>query len=81
VDKYEAPSTHPVSLETMTPEYVNKSIKGLVGFEITITSIEAAYKLSQNRDQKNHEHIIQELEKRSDPRSRQVANEMKKRKF
>jgi transcriptional regulator len=79
VDKYEAASTHPVSLGTMSPGYAAKSIRGLVGFEISITSIEATYKLSQNRDQKNHHRIIQELENRNDHGSLQVAAEMKKR--
>jgi transcriptional regulator len=81
VDKYETPSSNPISMETMSPDYVRNSMQGLVGFEINITSIEAAYKLSQNRDQKNHTQIIHELEKRNDPGSRQIANEMKKRKF
>src|SRR5688572_13356553 len=81
VDKYEASSARPVSMETMSAEYVRKSMQGVVGFEITISAIEAAYKLSQNRDQKNHLHIIHELEKRNDPGSLQIANEMKKRKF
>jgi len=81
VNKYEAASARPVSVETMSPEYVRQSMKGIVGFEITISAIEAAYKLSQNRDQKNHQQIIQELEKRNDPGSLQIGNEMKKRKF
>jgi transcriptional regulator len=77
-DKYEASSSKPISVEGMSPEYVRKSIKGLVGFEIEITNIEAAYKLSQNRDQKNHQRIIQELEKREDENSLRVAEEMRR---
>ena len=79
--KYEAASVRPVSMETMSAEYVRQSMQGVVGFEITIGAIEAAYKLSQNRDQKNHHNIIHELEKRNDHGSLQVANEMMKRKF
>jgi len=81
VNRYETSSSNPISIDTMSPDYVRKSMQGLVGFEINITSIEAAYKLSQNRDQKNHTQIIHELEKRNDPGSRQIASEMKKRKF
>ncbi|HZI26008.1 MAG TPA: FMN-binding negative transcriptional regulator [Chryseolinea sp.] len=81
VTRYETSSSNPISMDTMSPDYVRKSMQGLVGFEINITSIEAAYKLSQNRDQKNHTQIIHELEKRNDPGSRQIASEMKKRKF
>ncbi len=78
VNRYEAASLNPISVEKMTPAYVEKSVKGLVGLEIAITSIEAAYKLSQNRDQKNYSNIILELEKRNDPGSLEVAAEMKK---
>jgi transcriptional regulator len=78
VDKYEKASEDPVSIEKMSQEYFRQSIKGLVGFEIEITSIEAAYKLSQNRDKKNYLNIINELEKRGDHDSRSVASEMKK---
>jgi transcriptional regulator len=78
MDKYERTSEHPVSVEKMSPEYVRQSIKGLVGFEINITSIEASYKLSQNRDQKNFANVINELEKRGDHDSKSIAAEMKK---
>lgn len=81
VDKYEATSENPAAVEKMSPEYVRKSMQGLVGFQISITSIEASYKLSQNRDEKNHSRVIHELEKRNDPASLQVASEMKKRIF
>jgi transcriptional regulator len=77
-DKYEATSSKPISIEAMSQEYVRKSIQGLVGFEIVITNIEATYKLSQNRDQKNHQKIIQELEKRQDESSLKVAEEMRR---
>jgi transcriptional regulator len=77
-DRYEAASLHPVSLEAMSPDFVRQSLKGLVGFEISISTMEASYKLSQNRDLKNQRTIIQELENRGDPASREVALEMKK---
>jgi transcriptional regulator len=77
VNKYEQHSTNPVSVETMSPLYLEKEMKGLIGFEISINRIEAAYKLSQNRDQKNLDAIITELEKRNDPQSLGVAEAMK----
>jgi transcriptional regulator len=78
VDKYENTSEYPVSIEKMSPEYVRQSIRGLVGFAIEISSIEASYKLSQNRDRKNYFNIINELEKRGDHESKSIAAEMKK---
>lgn len=77
IDRYESASVNPVSMESMSAEYVRKSIHGLVGFEITITAIEGARKLSQNRDKKNYENIIHELEMRDDPGSKEIAVEMK----
>jgi transcriptional regulator len=78
VDKYERHSTNPVSVEKMSEGYVDKQMKGIVGLEITITSIEATNKLSQNRDRKNFHAVIDELEKKNDPHAQQVADEMKK---
>jgi len=43
LDKFEVTSQHPVSIKGM---YVRKSLNGIVGFEISITSMEASYKLS-----------------------------------
>ena len=79
VDHYETASVKPVSLERMSPDYVKKAIQGLVGFEMTIREIQAAYKLSQNRDPENYHNIIQELEQQNDPGSRQIATAMKER--
>lgn len=78
VDKYEVGSQNPLSVEKMSPDYIQKSLKGIVGFEISITSMEASYKLSQNRDKKNQLSIINELEKKGDASSASVASEMKK---
>ena len=77
-DKYEKQSEKPVSVDRMNPNYVKREMLGIVGFEIEISKMEAAYKLSQNRDAKNHEVIITELEKRGDPGSIAIATEMKK---
>lgn len=77
-DKYEKQSEKPVSVDRMNPNYVKREMLGIVGFEIEISKIEAAYKLSQNRDAKNHEAIVTELEKRGDQESIAIATEMKK---
>lgn len=78
VDKYETGSRNPVSVERMSPDYIQHSLKGIVGFEISITGLEASYKMSQNRNKKNQLAIIEELEKRNDASSLGVATEMKK---
>lgn len=77
-DKYEKQSVQPVSVEKMNPGFLKKEMLGIVGFEIEITKMDATYKLSQNRDAKNHKAIVTELEKRNDPASTAIAHEMKK---
>lgn len=77
VDKYESRSENPVRIEDLS-EKTMRQARGIVAFEIEITSIQAKKKLSQNRDQKNYDTIISELEKRNDSQSVSIANEMKK---
>ncbi|WP_209403298.1 FMN-binding negative transcriptional regulator [Pseudozobellia sp. WGM2] len=76
VDTYEKSSKKPVSLKNMS-ERILKQVKGVVGFQIEITDIQARYKLSQNREQ-DHAKIISELEELDDEGSRAIAKEMKK---
>jgi len=51
-----------------------KYMNDIVGFSIQITAIQAAYKLSQNRTEKDYHQIIQKLEDKCPD----VAHEMKK---
>lgn len=79
VNKYEKGSINPVTVEKMNPELVNREMKGIVGFEILINDLQAAYKLSQNRSEKDYDNIIDELSKnRSDPNSVGIAEEMRR---
>ncbi|MUH36102.1 FMN-binding negative transcriptional regulator [Zobellia amurskyensis] len=75
VDKYEANSKKPISLKDMSPRTL-KQIKGVVGFQVEITDIQAQYKLSKNREQ-DHPKIIEELEDSKDPMSIEIAKAMK----
>jgi transcriptional regulator len=77
-NKYERDSVNPVSVDTMSKKFLYSEIRGTIGFEMTMDRMEASYKLSQNRDGKNHANIISELEKRKDENSVGVANEMRK---
>lgn len=77
VDKYEQNSENPVRVEDLSKETMMQSL-GIVAFEIEITEIQATKKLSQNRDEKNHQNIISKLEKTNNNQSIAIANEMKK---
>ncbi|PZO30426.1 MAG: protease [Flavobacteriaceae bacterium] len=77
VNKYEAKSEKPIRIEDLS-EKTMREARGIVSFEIEISSIEAQKKLSQNRDDKNYKNIISELEKTNDSQAIAIANEMKK---
>jgi len=77
VNKYERHSENPVSVEGMSGRTL-KQVQGIVGFTIAIDEIQAAYKLSQNRDERDYHNITAELNKTGDVHSAAVAEEMKK---
>lgn len=77
MEKYEKGSKNPVKIEDMSDKTM-KQINGIIGFEIEITDIQAAYKLSQNRDDKNHQTIVEELGNTNNPSSEAIAEQMSK---
>jgi transcriptional regulator len=76
-DKYEANMESPVSVSKMSKEFVEREMRGIIGFVIEITDIQAAMKLSQNRDDMNLERIINALENQGDINSLEIARRMK----
>jgi transcriptional regulator len=64
-------------LETLPPDFVQKEIKGIVGFAIAVTRLEAGYKLSQNRNDQDHANIVRELDQRKDQDSLKIAVAMR----
>lgn len=77
VDKYEVNSENPVKVENLSKKTMMMA-HGIIAFEIEIEEIHAKRKLSQNRDQKNYDNIIIELEKTGNNDAKAIAEEMKK---
>lgn len=77
VRNHEASSQY--RLESLPQDFVQKEIKGVVGFAIDVTGVDAGYKLSQNRNDEDHENIVQELDKRGDVDSAKVAGAMREK--
>lgn len=75
VDRYEK-SAGDYSLEKLPEEFVRKEMKGLVVFQLRLTRLEASFKLSQNRNERDHANIIEELHQRPDEASRAIAEAM-----
>jgi transcriptional regulator len=62
----------------MPEKMLGREMRGIIGFHIKIKDIQAAYKLSQNRDDHNHTNIINALDKTGDAQAAAVAAEMRK---
>lgn len=57
-------------------DYKSKMIKGIVGFEIIVTDLQAKSKLSQNRTEVEKENIIHSLSKSQFENGREIAQYM-----
>ncbi len=68
-EKYEAQFEKP-----WQPDYKAAMLGAIIGFEVTITDIQAQYKLSQNKSESDRKRIIEALEKLG---SIDLANVMK----
>lgn len=78
LEKYESFRENPVLWDKLSPEFLQQEIKGIKGFKIKVEEVQAAYKLSQNRNASDYANIINELYKEEDPHAAAVAEAMKK---
>lgn len=78
VDRHEKISKDPAALDKM-PKAIQGMLKDVTGFEITIDKIEAAFKLSQNRNHKDYNNIIAELKSLNTRLADLMAEELSKR--
>lgn len=65
--------------DNLPDEYTERMVKAIVPFEIEVTELKHIFKLSQNRDEKSYDNIIQQL-KQKDNDARIIAATMEKRK-
>ena len=77
-NKYEL-SGSLAAFNKLPAEYVDRLVKAIIGFTIEVSTIENAFKLSQNHDVATRESIIENLLGRHDADSDKIALEMKKR--
>jgi transcriptional regulator len=74
-EKFENNPHSPSLVQKLDKGYVNDMMKAIIGFEIEITSIEHVFKLSQNRDEKSYQNIIENLQSK-DEDAKQIASIM-----
>jgi transcriptional regulator len=78
VGNYEQHLPKPVSIGEIPEKQLAAEMRGIVGFSILIEDIQAAYKLSQNRDEVSYQEVIRQLGE-GDEASKAVAAEMQAR--
>jgi transcriptional regulator len=77
MNNYEQHMPRPVHMEEIPEKELNADLRGIIGFQILIEHMQAAYKLSQNRDEQSFHQVIGQLE-HGDEVTRKVAEEMGK---
>lgn len=78
LEKYENHRENPILWSKLSPQLLEQQLKGIVGFKIKVEEIQAAYKLSQNRDEEDYQNIIKKLQEEDNINSQQLAQVMKK---
>ena len=79
LEKYEGNRENPVLWDKLSTHLLEKELKGIVGFKIKVGEIQAAYKLSQNRNESDYINIISKLQNEGNSNSEQMAELMKNR--
>lgn len=79
LQKYEKYRKNAVLWDKLSPQLLEKELKGIVGFKIQVQEIQAANKLSQNRNKKDYQNIVNKLYEEEDLHSQQMAEVMEKK--
>ena len=75
VNNYEQHMPAPVHMEEIPERTLEADLRGIKGFQITVTEFQAAYKLSQNRDEQSYHQVVDQLAE-GDETARAVAAAM-----
>ena len=76
IEKYEDSIKGDFKMSSLSEDFLTKELRGIIGFKILISSLEAAYKLSQNRNKIDYENVIKKLREINTPSSKLIASEM-----
>jgi len=77
IRRYEPPeSTY--SVRSHAPEFLERTVKAIVAFEIPVARLEAKFKLSQNRSKEDAAGAIAALEKSGEPAALRLAAAMRR---
>ncbi len=79
LQKYEKHRKNPVLWDNLYPQLLEKQLKGIVGFKIKVQEIQAANKLSQNRNEEDYHNIGNKLYEEKNLNSQQMAQLMERK--
>ncbi len=79
LQKYEKHRENPVLWDKLSPQLLETQLKGIVGFKIKVQEIQAANKLSQNRNEEDYQNIVNKLYEEKDLNSQQMAQLMERK--
>lgn len=78
VDTFEQYTGTGLSMNDLPEEYLARMIRGIYGIRMTVTELQAAHKLSQNRDKESYSNIVDQLGASPHEQERQTAELMKR---
>lgn len=78
-ERHEAAHPKPWRIQDLPKAYLEGMLKGIIGFDITVTRLDGKYKLSQNRPAADRPGIIAALEAQSDADALALARLMRER--
>jgi transcriptional regulator len=72
-DRHEAGFPEPWHVDDAPADYMERQLKGIVGFRFTIAALEGKLKLSQNRSETDRSSVAAALSACSDPQARDIG--------
>lgn len=79
MEKYEHHRPDTVLWDKLSPSLLETEMKGIVGFKVKVSDIQAAFKMSQNRNDTDYRNIIEQLRNEGNTDSSRMADEMEKK--
>lgn len=77
VERYEAGRANARTWNTLPPDFRQKEMRGIVGLTVTVERIDAAAKMSQNRNDEDFHHIVESLDGSASQSDRDVGGVMR----
>jgi transcriptional regulator len=74
VSRHEASSKVPWSITDAPPDFIDRMIESIVGFEIVISKISGKWKMSQNQPAANRAGVVEGLRERAGASALQIAD-------